>query len=58
MEPKDHTFKENIVRQVMEAVETGLMPNITVPDCGGSIVPPLPIDRKELIDKQISHMNK
>ena len=55
METKDSTWKYNILGDVERAVVTGLVPNVTIPDCGGK-VRPSPITREELLEKQMSRM--
>ena len=58
MEPKDYTFKKNILNDLESAVESGFAPNVKIPNCDGKKATPSAITREELIAKQMSRMNK
>ena len=56
MEPKDYSIKYSIVNDIMSSLKTGLIPNVTIPNCGGRVTGPAQ-SREELILKHKSRMN-
>ena len=60
MEPKNYAWKHDIYNQIVIAVETGLVPDVIIPNCDkvGDKVAPVPGNKQELIAQHRSRMNK
>ena len=56
MESKNYSFKKDILRDVMSAYETGLVPDVKIPNGGKSSVPST-VTRDELIAQHKSRMS-